>query len=124
MIGHAHPPYSATQRLEAAQWFIEVYESEDPSPEMLTEWRHWLDASDGNRAAFQAVEKVWHLIPRESVIAPESPVADEYDGSVSVHDWLIQKSVRSRRLHRTPSRFGLWTIAASVIISIGVGWWV
>lgn len=61
--------YTAEQRLQAAQWFFDIYDVTEPSAELLQEWLHWLDASEGNRAAFEAVEVTYHqaLTPRRRI---------------------------------------------------------
>lgn len=55
--------YTDRQRLEAAEWFMDIHDADDPSPELLQRWTRWLEAAEGNRLAFEAVERAWHQIP-------------------------------------------------------------
>src|ERR1700722_8934613 len=59
-FGNRPMNYSDVQRLEAAEWFFDIHDAEDPSAELLQEWIRWLDASEGNRRAFEAVESAYH----------------------------------------------------------------
>lgn len=84
------------ERLEAAQWFLDIHDAEDPSPELLQEWMRWMDASESHRRAFALVESAWLGIPdsslRKADPAPRrGPQEDGYDGSVSVEAWLARR---------------------------------
>ena len=110
--------YTPQQRLEAAQWFFDIHDAEEPSPELLQEWLRWLDAAAGNRLAFEAVELVYRQAPVDGVKRAEGPepVSEPpYEGEVPVAVWTAarraRKSNRSRRC----------AIAAPVLAVIG-GW--
>lgn len=86
------------ERLEAAQWFLEIHDAENPSPELLHNWMRWMEASEGHRRAFAAIQSTWRGIPASNLrkadpAAAQCPEEDPYDGSISVQDWLA----RSRR---------------------------
>src|SRR5580704_17063370 len=51
--------YTEQERLEAAEWFIDIRDVEDPSPELLHEWMRWMETSESHRRAFAAVEQAW-----------------------------------------------------------------
>jgi transmembrane sensor len=90
--------YTEEDRLAAAEWFIDIHDVEDPSPELLHNWMRWMESSEAHRLAFNAVERVWR---GSSALEPaKSPSTvndgrDGYDGSVSVATW------RERRLRHT-----------------------
>jgi transmembrane sensor len=98
--------YTAQDRLEAAHWFLDIHDVEDPSPEMLQEWGRWVDASDGHRLAFAAVESAWHDAPA-TVHALASPASDrdddEYDATVSIHEWQTRRNGQPLHSRRSPS---------------------
>lgn len=110
--------YTPHQRFEAAQWFLDIHETEAPSPEMLQRWMLWMEAAEGNRRAFEAVERTWHDVPADidaglaSMRAAERP----YEGEVAVTDWLQKSASRSRKLPYTV------LIAASVVLAFVAGW--
>src|ERR1700733_4417616 len=115
-------------RFEAAQWFLDVRDVENPSPELLVEWMRWMDASEAHRQAFVAVERDW----QDAVaVTPGAPAArgeegDDYDGSVSIEEWRAQVAARRKPQvslralsamrawwHESPRWVG-WAAAASV----------
>ncbi len=83
--------YSEKDRLEASEWFIDIHDIEDPSPDLLHDWMRWLEASEGHRQAFSAVERAWRdaAVPLSSIASANDSSDDEpeYDGSASVHEW-------------------------------------
>lgn len=85
-----------TERLEAAQWFLDIHDTEDPSPDLLQEWIRWMEASESHRRAFAAIESAWQQLPtarrREAEPASHRRRGDDaYDGSISVAAWLTQR---------------------------------
>ena len=86
-------------RFEAAQWFLDVRDADDPSPELLLEWVRWMDASEAHRQAFIAVEQDWKaaagMVPAAVISAAVHGIADDsdYDGSISVEEWRRRTSV-------------------------------
>src|SRR5262249_734553 len=73
--------YTPQQRLEAAQWFFDIHDSQEPSPELLQEWLRWLDAAPDNRSAFEAVERAYRDVPVDRVTraTPTADVEPPYD---------------------------------------------
>src|ERR1700733_11642276 len=85
-------------RFEAAQWFLDVRDVENPSPELLLEWMRWMDASEAHRQAFVAVERDWQ---DAAAVTPGALVAggdegDDYDGSVSIEVWRARVAARGK----------------------------
>jgi transmembrane sensor len=130
-------PYSDVQRLEAAQWFLDISEVEDPSPEMLQSWLSWLGESEGNRLAFESIETVWHCVPAQltAAVALTAPATDGlndddgYDTSISVEQWRQQRVAQNqvKRLRRWPSRQRTrrsMAAAAIVAVAIATSWFV
>jgi transmembrane sensor len=112
--------YTPQQRLEAAQWFFDIHDAQEPSPELLQEWLRWLDAAAGNRLAFEAVELAYRHAPVDRVKwvgGPEPGSEPPYDGELPVAVWTAarraRKSARSRQ----------FAIAAMVLAVIGAGVW-
>lgn len=86
-------PYSDLQRREAADWFVIIRAEDAPDAATLQAWLRWLEASEGNRLAFEAIAQVWHATPREALAAhPDAHAlaADTYDGDVPVTAWRRQ----------------------------------
>jgi transmembrane sensor len=129
-------PYSDVQRLEAAQWFLDISEVEDPSPEMLQNWLSWLGESEGNRLAFESIETIWHCVPAQltAAVALTAPVSngpnddDGYDTSISVVEWRRQRTAQqANRPRRWPSRLRSRRSAAAaaiVAVTITTSWFV
>jgi len=112
--------YTPQQRLEAAQWFFDIHDTQEPSPELLQEWLRWLDAAADNRLAFEAVERAYRHAPVDRVrrAAPNAASEPPYEGEVSVATWH-----GSRRGH-SAGRNRLFAMAAAAIIAvIGAGAW-
>lgn len=107
--------YTPQQRFEAAQWFIDIQETEAPQPDLLLRWSRWLEESDGNRLAFEAVERAWHGVPSPTHSTQRVTEAP-YDGSVAVTEWLVRRTERPMRLWCSA------LIAASLVIAVA-GWW-
>ena len=112
--------YTPQQRLEAAQWFFDIHDPQEPSPELLQEWLRWLDAEAGNRLAFEAVELAYRHAPVDSVSevgGPEPASEPPYDGDLPVAGWAVarrtRKFARGRRV----------AMAAMVLVAIGAGVW-
>jgi transmembrane sensor len=124
--------YTEQERLEAAQWFLDIREIEDPSSEMLIEWERWMGASESRRLAFREVEHAWQAVQLAKPIPIASAVQEdlEYDGSMSVHEWQLQQRRQSGQRERErylpferPSRqwiAGGSAAAAGLLITL---WW-
>lgn len=85
------PDYTEAQRREASDWFAVLHGAADPSAESLQAWLRWIEQSEGNRAAFDAVTQAWHATPPASVQhmpSADELLDDEYDGSVPIDEWL------------------------------------
>lgn len=117
---------SEQERLEAAEWFIDIHDVEDPSPELLQEWMRWMEASETHRLAFNAVEQAWRDAAASLPIGPTSTEVatadDDYDGSVSVETWRAR---HAQRKIPTVSRRGSWNrrrytwLGAATVAAIG-----
>jgi transmembrane sensor len=86
-------------RFEAAQWFLDVRDVENPSPELLLEWMRWMEASDAHRQAFVAVENDWQdaaVVTPAALVAVDDGACDDYDGSVSIAEWRAQVNARRK----------------------------
>ncbi|MBW4053124.1 MAG: DUF4880 domain-containing protein [Proteobacteria bacterium] len=126
--------YTEAERLEAAQWFLDVHDTENPSPELLQEWLHWMEASEGHRCAFAAVESAWRQLPPNSLrdthwSAHPSAEEDDYDGSVSIDVWLAARpraappQAASSSRHSRPAWRSkpLRLAAAAAVAAIAIG---
>ena len=125
------------QTQEAAEWFLIIHDAHDVTPELLEGWTRWLNASEGNRSAYQGVEQAYHLAT-PSLVAPLTPqesvsgrrarrdMEDDYDGSMPVAEWLdrgarargpVSATVRRATASRS-ERVSRWvrTIAAAVAV--------
>jgi transmembrane sensor len=112
--------YTPQQRLEAAQWFFDIHDAQEPSPELLQEWLRWLDAAAGNRLAFEAVELAYRHAPVDRVSwvgGPEPASEPPYEGEVSVAVWTAASRARKSARNRQ------FAIAAMVLAVIGAGVW-
>ncbi len=128
---HRDVSYTDRQRLEAAQWFVDVHETDDPSPELLQRWLRWLEASEGNRLAFEAIETAWHETP-ENLGEHLDPVGEavgeaqqhepDYDPTISGAEWQRQRArVAWRFSSGLRSRFAVG--AATVVLLLVAGAW-
>jgi transmembrane sensor len=122
-------PYTATQRREAAEWFVVIREEPDAKAETLQAWLRWSEADEGNRLAFEAVAQAWHGIPASLALAMPSQnelQAHAYQADQPVDEWLAY-----HRATCTPpaghvqhgsgdriARRGAWLAAASVVAVI------
>ena len=117
------------ERLQAAQWFVDIHDTEDPSPELLHEWMRWMEASESHRRAFGLIESTWQGIRDSSLQKADSAsnsrrAENEYDGSMSVDAWLAQcrgspaeAASPARRTISSRRRSPLWlAVAASVVV--------
>lgn len=122
-------PYTATQRREAADWFVAIHAEIDPKAESMQAWLRWMDQHEGNRAAFDSVARAWHGTPGSSALkmpSAEDLLADDYDGEQSVEEWLGKHSTASgppiRRARPAADRARIsrraWLAAASVTIAV------
>ena len=91
--------YTEEDRLAAAEWFIDIHDVEDPSPELLHNWMRWMEASEAHRLAFNAVERVWRgsgVLNPSKLPSTVIDSRDGYDGSVSVAIWREQSRTRTQ----------------------------
>lgn len=117
--------YTEQDRLEAAQWFIDIHDVEDPSPDLLLDWMRWMEESEFHRSAFGAVEQAWRdaavLAPNfGSEMGATAAGIDDYDGTVSVDAWLSRQSkTKARTGSARRSRWrGAWLgIAAAAALA-------
>ena len=88
-----------------------------------------MDQDEGNRAAFDAVARAWHVEPNAPAVmmpSAEELLTDDYDGDQPVEEWLARQSSASGtsignaapRAHeaRIPRR--VWLAAASVVMAV------
>jgi transmembrane sensor len=91
--------YTEQERLEAAEWFIDIRDVENPSPELLHDWMRWMETSESHRRAFAAVEQAWREAAAglASAYAPRAGESrgDDYDGRESVHTWRARSNTRA-----------------------------
>lgn len=127
--------YTKEQCQQAAEWFVIIHDASDPSAETLQEWNRWLGAAPAHRAAFEAVAQTYHLAT-PSLAAPltvgqsgdqgkgEGRADDEYDGSMSVAEWLDRSKACSEQTRRSARTFALrgWLAAAASVAALVVGW--
>ncbi len=120
------------ERLQAAQWFLDIHDTEDPSLELLQEWMRWMEASESHRRAFARVESTWQGIP-DSSLREADPIPhrrleeNEYDGSMSVDAWLArsrgpfaQAAPPARRTTPAWRRRSLWLAVAATAVIVAV----
>jgi transmembrane sensor len=120
--------YTEQERLEATEWFIDIRDVEDPSPELLHDWMRWMEASESHRRAFCAVEDAWHkaaegLVCRSPPPAGE-PSRDDYDGRESVHTWRMRReacAARQTRLASEPRTFRRRRVWLPVATAAAIG---
>jgi transmembrane sensor len=113
-------PYTDAQRLAAADWFVVIRDEIDPNAESIQAWLRWMDEEDGNRAAFDAVARVWHATPPSSALQMPNAKelsADEYDADVSVEEWLRSERARASIPVAARSRISrrAWLAAAAAV---------
>jgi len=125
------PPYTETQRSEAADWFVIIRAENEPKVESTQAWLKWMDQHEGNRAAFDAVVRAWQITPDASAFAmpsDEELQADDYDGEQPIDEWLSKRSAANvtptqvaqtrAAAARIPRR--AWLAAASVLFAISL----
>jgi transmembrane sensor len=101
---------------EAARWFTRLQAAELPLEETL-EWQRWMALDPRHAEAFGRLEEVWHgfsVLPRPALLPRDALAQDDYDGSVPVREWTVQKK-RSRWRHR-PFLLSLAACAAIVVV--------
>ncbi len=120
------------ERLQAARWFLDIHDTEDPTPELLQEWMRWMEASESHRRAFARIESTWQGIPdfslRRADPAPHRRRQEsEYDGSISVDAWLAQGRrplagavPPARRIPPAWRRRSLWLAAAAAALVVAL----
>lgn len=118
--------YTEKDRLEASEWFIDIHDVGEPSPDLLNDWIRWLEASEAHRQAFNAVERAWHeaSVPLSSIARPNESLHDlaHYDGSVSVHAWRSQLAASKGRppAHRAAHGRWLGLAAAAAVCAVAI----
>lgn len=118
------------ERLQAARWFLDIHDTEDPAPELLQEWMRWMEASESHRRAFARIESTWQGVPDASLRRADPDAhrrreENEYDGSISVDAWLAQgrrpvAGALPPALRIPPAwrRRPLWLAAAAAVVVI------
>ena len=121
------------ERLEAAQWFVDIHDAEDPSPELLQDWMRWMEASESHRRAFAAIESTWREIPASRLRQADSAATHRreegpYDGSISVEAWLSGGrpptsgvELSGHRPIMTWRRSAGWLAIAAAVVLIALG---
>jgi len=109
--------YTAEQRLQAAQWFFDIHDTADPTSELLHQWLQWMDAAEGNRLAFEAVEAAYYQTtadPSGAASGTREGPSEFYDGETSVAAW------RAARVHHSarPRRVLRYALAAAVVLLV------
>jgi transmembrane sensor len=110
--------YTDAQRLAAAQWFFDIHDAEEPSPELLQEWLRWLDADEGHRCAFDAVESAYRQIQAAQGTMAGAKQLVPYDGGTSVIAW------REVAIHRQRTARRAAIAAGFAVALIGAATWV
>lgn len=122
-------PYSDLQRREAAEWFVIIRAEDAPEAATLQAWLRWLEASEGNRLAFEAIAQAWHATPRAALAAqPDAHelAADGYDGELTVAAWRQQAVRRDaasvRRRRRFPQALAAALAACGLVAALLLAW--
>lgn len=120
------------ERLQAAQWFLDIHDTEDPSLELLQEWMRWIEASESHRRAFALIESTWQGIPDSSLRKADPgphrwPQDNGYDGSISVDAWLARRrrplaevAAPARRTTHVWRHKWLWFAVAATVVVVAV----
>src|SRR5713226_4986261 len=113
-------PYTDAQRREAAEWFVVIWDEDDPNAETLQSWLRWMEAAEGNRLAFEAVAQAWHAMPvslASSMPSAGDLLADRYFGDKPISEWLSSKQESAAAAQKTvlsgQHRRARWAWAAS-----------
>jgi transmembrane sensor len=127
--------YSETQRREAADWFVIIRAEDAPESATLQAWLRWLEASEGNRLAFEAIAQAWHATPPAVLaVAPaERALAlDDYDGETPVETWRVAQRRRGPAVTATAAALrAAWRqrralaatlLAASLVAAVLLAW--
>lgn len=84
---------------DAAEWFLVVYSTIEPSAETLQAWLKWMEASDENRRAFEDTVQIWHNTPAaviaRSAAAHDAQEEPDYDGSLPIAEWRAIQSAQT-----------------------------
>lgn len=122
--------YSELQRREATEWFVIIRAEDAPEAATLQAWLRWLEASEGNRQAFEAIAQAWHATPRAALAAhPDAHqlAADRYDGELPVAAWLQQaaqhdSAAAMRRRRRLPLALAAALAACGLLAALLFAW--
>lgn len=119
-------PYGEAQRRAAAEWFVLIRSEDVPEPGTLYAWLRWMEASDGNRLAFEAVARAWHATPAAALrsLPTERELAqDDYDGDCPIEAWRASRA-RGRGAPAPASRWRAvskrFAAAAAALLAVAV----
>jgi transmembrane sensor len=101
----APAPYTDDQRHEAADWFVIIRDENEPNAETLQAWLRWMEATEGNRLAFEAVAQAWHAAPASlATLMPSARelLADDYDGAPPLPITAEPNTARTASRRRFP----------------------
>jgi transmembrane sensor len=114
--------YTDAQRREAAEWFVLIRDEDDPAAETIRSWSRWLDETEGNKMAFEAVVRTWHSLPTSPEVrmpSAQEVALDAYDGEEPLASWL-----ETRRPARAPlpgrGRYGRLRLIAACLVGVAI----
>ena len=111
-------PSDGDHRFEqAAQWYLRL--RGDLNSEELLEWERWY-AYPENQQAWDLVRRISPIqgkLRRPELLSAEKVHADEYDGSVSVSEWVA----RAMESHRPQRRWWAFSTRSAAIAMLAAG---
>lgn len=111
----------------AAYWFMEL-QDEKAKSESHMEWHRWLAASPEHERAFNDMERTVLQLARSGarprLPTPEEMLADDYDGSVPVTEFLRDLDGRRKTGARFSSRYAVAAGLATIAMFSGLAWYV
>lgn len=114
---------STARRRKAAWWFARL--QGDVSARLLQRWKRWEDVPE-NRRVFEEMVRLNGLLAHVNSAAKSKLPAEsvnEYDGTISVHAWMLDRQMRARsrqRLRIAAITMGL--AAAFALAAVGLRW--
>lgn len=115
---------STARRREAASWFARLQDPNVPA-RLLQRWKRW-EAVPENRRVFDEIVRLNGLLAHVNYAAKSilpAANANEYDGTISVHAWMLARKMRARSRQRL--RIAAITIglaAAFAVSAVGLQW--
>lgn len=112
-------------QMEAAEWFATIQEPE-LSGEQLLAWEEWISSSAEHLQAFARYQDLYKRMDQlEEIPLPNKSemVADDYDGSEPISEWLAKQSPSKANVVTYPvrKRRSIWlpmASAAAMIVAI------